>query len=113
MHKGPLSGRGRPPWAAQLAPASSSPRETPPKAGRADGRPGRARGTWSQGGGGVHCLGGLVWFLKQAGRVCSKGGGGRLEGLAAFMHQADVRLWGPLFKDSPNLEKYRPRMEQF
>lgn len=47
----PLSTRGGLPWTAQLAPTSSSPRETPLKVGGADGRAGRGRGTWSQGGG--------------------------------------------------------------
>lgn len=80
--------------------------ETPLKVGGADGRAGRGRGTWSQGGG--------------LSRPSSSGSSDRLggsaaqgwgvwEGLAAFMHQADVRLWGPLFQGQPESGEIPPQ----
>lgn len=39
--------------------------------------------------------------------------GGLVEGPASFINHRDVELWGPLFKDNPNLGKGLPRMQQF
>lgn len=36
--------------------------------------------------------------------------GGLVEGPASFINHRDVDLWGPLYKDSPNLGKSLPRM---